>query len=65
MSATTSFSLAARLTAAAAAYHNGASELLMTDDEYDAAVEQLRTSIAILDRQIELQKAKLTDLEKK
>ena len=28
--------LAARLTAAAAAYHNGAAELLMTDDEYDA-----------------------------
>jgi DNA ligase (NAD+) len=36
--------LAARLSAAAAAYHNGAAELLMTDDEYDAALERLRVA---------------------
>lgn len=36
--------LATRLAAAAAAYHNGAAELLMTDDEYDAALERLRAA---------------------
>jgi len=36
--------LAARLAAAGAAYHNGAAELLMTDDEYDAALERLRAA---------------------